>query len=106
VIKPGSRDVKLHIRIADAELDELQRFTWMMVEAFGLDRRIERYQGKRPIGLYCWDVECLLDVMHSALADPEMYPSADDPGYQALQLLRTRLQQAYDETYPEFTGKV
>ena len=25
-----------------------------MVEAFGLDRRIEKYQGKRPIGYYSW----------------------------------------------------
>jgi hypothetical protein len=101
MIKPGSRDVKLHILIAGAELDELQRFTWMMVEAFGLDRRIDRYRGKRPIGLWRWDVECLLEVMHSALADPREYRSQEEPGYLVLKGLRDRLQQAYDGAYSE-----
>ena len=61
MIKPGSRDRKASILITGMELDELQRFDWMMAEAFGLDRRIANYQGVRPIGLYCWDIECLVD---------------------------------------------
>jgi hypothetical protein len=32
----------------------LQRFTIDMAEAFGLDRRIEAYFGKRRIGCYRW----------------------------------------------------
>jgi len=102
MIKPGSRDYKLAILIAGAELDELQRHTWMMAESFGLDRRIEYYRGKRPIGLYRWDVECLLDVIDIALADPREYPSEEDPRCLVLKGLRDRLQQAYDEMYPEF----
>jgi hypothetical protein len=41
----------------------------MMDEAFGLDARIRKYQGSRPIGFYRWDLECLIDVIDSALAD-------------------------------------
>jgi len=49
-MKPGSRDIKVNILITGEELEELQKHTWSMVEAFGLDRRIEQYKGKRPIG--------------------------------------------------------
>ncbi len=42
-----------------------------MAEAFGLDRRIEAYSGKRPIGLYRWDLNCLLAVMALALSERE-----------------------------------
>ncbi|WP_289022482.1 hypothetical protein [Desulfobacter postgatei] len=56
-MKPGSKDKKIKISISGKELSELQRHTWLMVEAFGLDRRIENYQGKRPIGLYRWDLD-------------------------------------------------
>ncbi len=52
MIKPGSRDIKVNILITGEELDELQKHTWSMVEAFGLDRRIEQYKGKKPIGFY------------------------------------------------------
>jgi hypothetical protein len=45
-----------------------------MAEAFGLDRRIEAYSGKRPIGLYRWDLDCLLAVMDLALKDLRAYP--------------------------------
>ena len=56
MIKPGSADRKASILITSLELDELQRFVWMMAESFGLDRRIANYQGVRPIGLYRWDI--------------------------------------------------
>ena len=101
MIKPGPRDRKLEILITGAELDELQRFIWMMAESFGLDGRIDRYKGRRPLGLYRWDVECLLDVMDNALADPREYRSRDEPGYLVLKGLRDRLQQAYDGAYTE-----
>ncbi len=56
-MKPVSRDIKLEILISGNELSELMRHSWQMVEAFGLDKRIEKYQGKRPIGLYSWDFD-------------------------------------------------
>jgi hypothetical protein len=91
MVKPGRNDKKLEILIAGEELDELQRFTYQMSEAFGLDRRIGNYVGKRPIGLYAWDVECLLAVIDSALEDPSEYPDPSSPGHQALARLHERL---------------
>ena len=91
MIKPGSKDRKAYIVITGLELDELQRFVWMMVESFGLARRIANYQGVRPIGLWRWDLECLVDVIDSVLDDPEYYSSRDTPEYLAIKALRDRL---------------
>ena len=30
-----------------------------MAESFGLDRRIDNLTGKRKVGFYMWDLECL-----------------------------------------------
>jgi hypothetical protein len=37
MVKPGSKDRKARILITGLELDELQRFVWMMAESFVLD---------------------------------------------------------------------
>ena len=63
------------VLITGRELEELKKHTWQMAEAFGLDRRIEMYQGKRPITLYAWDLDCLVDVMADALAVSTEYPT-------------------------------
>ncbi len=47
--RPGTKDKKLYFLITGEELTELQRQSWKMAEAFGLDKRIENYQGKRPM---------------------------------------------------------
>ena len=94
-MKPGPKDVKLTILITGDELHELKRFTIDMVEAFGLDRRIEAYSGKRPIGFYRWDLDCLLAVMDLALKDQRAYPDKTSPDYAALKRLRDRLQEEY-----------
>lgn len=99
MVKPGSRDKKLKILIAGEELYQLQRHTYMMAESFGLDRRVENYKGVRPIGLYRWDVECLLDVMEAALVDRTEYPERDSEEYQALKGLYERLQAEYKAAY-------
>ena len=100
MIKPGRGDHNASILIAGAELDELQCFDWMMAESFGLDRRIANYQGMRPIGLYRWNIECLVDVINSVLDDPEYYPNHDSTRYLAIKNLRNRLQAAYEEIRP------
>ena len=92
MVKPGSKDHKASILITGMELDELQRFVWMMAESFGLDRRIANYQGVRPMGLYRWDIECLVEVIDSVLNDPEYYPTQDSLEYQVIKNLRDRLQ--------------
>jgi hypothetical protein len=96
MVKPGSKDRKANVLITGMELDELQRFVWMMAESFGLDRRIANYQGVRPIGLWRWDIECLVDVIDSVLNDPEYYPTQDGPQYKAIKTLRDRLQTEND----------
>ena len=104
MVRPGPRDVKLSLLIAGEELAELQQHSWMMAEAFGLDRRVERYQGRRPIGLYRWDADCLLDVMTLALQDRCEYPDTSSAGYVALTGLRDRLRIAYDQTFGDDTA--
>ncbi len=89
--KPGSKDCKAQIVITGLELNELQRFTWMMAECFGLDRRIDNYRGVRPIGLYRWDIECLIEVIDSVLTEPKYYPTQNSPEYHAIKNLRDRL---------------
>lgn len=98
-MKPGKHDIRHRILINGAELKELKRHTARMAESFGLDSRIERYQGNRTLGLYRWDFECLLDVMDTALLDREDYPSQDTPGYLALEALHARLRAVYEEAY-------
>ncbi|MBT9148916.1 MAG: hypothetical protein DDT28_00334 [Dehalococcoidia bacterium] len=98
-MKPGPRDVKINMMIEALELAELKRHTWLMGEAFGLDSRIERYQGKRSIGLYRWDMECLISVVATALDDPREYPSHDSSEYQALKRLYVRMQEEYQRTF-------
>ena len=94
-MKPGSKDIKLNILISGKELSELKRHSWQMVEAFGLDRKIEKYQGKRPIGLYSWDFDCLLAVIENVLNDKSEYPEKRDSGYGALKGLLSRLKVEY-----------
>ena len=94
-MKPGRGDAKLEILIAGDELHELKRFTIDMVEAFGLDRRIEAYSGKRPIGLYRWDVDCLSAVIDNALNDLHEYPDQASAGCAALRRLQSRLSKEY-----------
>jgi hypothetical protein len=98
-MKPGPHDVKLSVVIAGDELHELKRFTIDMAEAFGPDRRIEAYTGKRPIGLYRWDIECLLDVLDNALKDQHAYPEDESSGHVALQRLRGRLTAEYRDVW-------
>jgi hypothetical protein len=70
-----------------------------MAEAYGLDRKIENYKGTRPLTLYRWDLDCLLDVIDVALRDERHYPSRSAPGYLALKRLGERLRREYDAVY-------
>ena len=98
-MKPGSKDKKLQILISGIELSELQRHTSLMAEAYGLDRRIDNYKGKHPIGLYRWDLDCLIDVIDIALDDPIEYPDKSSEGYKALEMLHIRLKDEYQGNF-------
>ena len=69
-MKPGKNDKRYKIRITGLELEVLHRLTYMMCEAYGLDRKIEAYKGTRSITLYSWDLDCLEAVTANALRDP------------------------------------
>src|SRR2546423_11190862 len=96
-MKPLPGDHRL--RISGQELRELQRHTGAMAEAFGLDRKIENYKGTRPITLYRWDLDCLMDVIDLALRDERDYPDRSAPDFLALKRLGERLLQEYDAVY-------
>jgi len=98
-MKPGSQDFKVNILITGKELEELQKHTWSMAEAFGLDWRIEQYKGKKPIGLYRWDMDCLIDVLSIALDDSKEYPDHSSSGYLTLKDLSERLKSEYDRNF-------
>ena len=70
-----------------------------MCEAFGLDRKIEKCQGTRPVTLYRWDLDCLLDVIALALQDRREYPDRSSAGYHALKALGERLRAEYEAVY-------
>ena len=87
--------MKLTILITGDELHELKRFTSDMSEAFALDRRIEAYSGKRPIGLYRWDLDCLSAVIDNALKDERAYPDKASSAFATLKRLQDRLENEY-----------
>lgn len=95
-MRPGRHDRKLEFLIQGAELRELKELD--LPESFGLDRRIERYQGKRPLGLYRWDLDGLLAALSLELDRPDDYysPRANK---RAIKKLHDRLQAAYDSAY-------
>lgn len=100
-MKPGSKDKKYQILITGQELVELKKFTGDMMEAFGLDQRIENYKGTRSIGFYRWDLDCLVDVTELALEDTDEYPERSGPGYEAMKELHRRVTALWEEAYGE-----
>jgi hypothetical protein len=98
-MKPLPGDYRHKLLISGAELRELKKHTYSMVEAFGLDRKIENYRGARPITLYRWDLECLMSVIDLALKDERGYPDKPTLEYKALQRLGERIHQEYDAVY-------
>ena len=98
-MKPGKNDIPIKVKISGRQLAELQKHTWQMSEAYGLDSKIEKYKGTRPITLYSWDLDCILDVLYMALDDKKEYPNRKDEGYTRLHELYVNLKNAYKETY-------
>ena len=95
-MRPGKYDRKHQVLIKGAGLRELKKLD--LAESFGLDRRIERYQGKRPPGLYRWDLEALLGALSLALDEPDDYYSPR-LNKRAIKKLHDRLQAEYESAY-------
>ena len=100
-MKPGSRDKVYPILITGQELAELKELTYMMAEAFGLDGRVERYQGKRTIGFHRWDLDCLDDVLSIGVDELRDEVGAASPRYLALAGLYERIKALRDQAYRE-----
>ena len=98
-MKPGSRDHRHKLLIQGRELQVLKTYTGEMCEAFGLDRKIEKYKGTRPITLYRWDLDCLIDVIELALNDRRKYADRSGPAYVALKSVGNRLREEYQSVY-------
>ena len=98
-MKPGKGDIPIRRKITGRQLEELQKHTWQMCEAFGLDTKIANYKGTRPITLYQWDLDCILDVLDMTLDNEKEYPNKQDEGFINLHELYVKLKQAYKETY-------
>lgn len=97
-IKPGKRDIKCNVLIQGAELDALHAISYLLSESFGLDTRILNYKGKRPIGLYSWDFECLRGGIEYALTNAKpSYPELTEEDKSALAQLLQRLNGIYQE---------
>ena len=95
-MRPGKYDRKHQLLITGAELRELKELD--LAESFGLDRRIERYEGKRPLGLYRWDLECLVESL-SMVLDGRYYGELPSKRRPTVQRLHDRLRAEYDSAY-------
>ena len=98
-MKPGKNDIPIKVKISGRQLTELQKHTWHMCEAFGLDTKIENYKGIRPISLYSWDLDCLIVVLDLVLHDGKEYPDKKDQGYILLHELYISLKKSDSEVY-------
>jgi hypothetical protein len=98
-MKTGPRDKMVAMLIAGEELNQLKRFTVDMSEAFGLDKKIEKYAGKRSMNFYQWDMDCLLAVIELALKDDSEYPDKSSSTCMALGRLRNRMLDEYGRAY-------
>jgi hypothetical protein len=76
-MKPGKKDIKAEIKFEIDELELLQENTWQMAESFGLDRRIANMTGKRKVGFFSWDLDCLESVVTDLQEAPENKEIAD-----------------------------
>jgi hypothetical protein len=95
-MKPGKYDRKHQLLITGAELRELKELD--LAESFGLDRRIELYEGKRPLGLYRWDLEYLVESL-SMVLDGRYYGELPAKRRPTVQRLHDRVRAEYDSAY-------
>lgn len=105
MVKPGSKDKQHKILITDQELVELKKFTGLMCEAFGLDRKVEKYKGTKPIGFWRWDLDCLESITEYALEDDSEYPNKSSPEYDAMKSLYQRVKELRHRAYNDIGGE-
>jgi hypothetical protein len=94
-MKIPKNEIPAKIKISGLQLEELQKQSFQMTEAFGLDRKIENYKGTRAITLYRWDIECITDILNLTLKDSTEYPDKNDIKYKELEKLNLKLKELY-----------
>ena len=70
-------DKTCRIVIDGAELVELKRHAHQIPECPGLDRRIQRYDGNRPLAISLDELDWLVAVLDAVLHDPKGYPCVE-----------------------------
>ena len=70
MLKPEKNDIKVYVKFETEELELLKDNTWQMAESFGLDSRIDKLTGKRKVGFYSWDLDCLESVVSDLTNTP------------------------------------
>jgi len=93
-MKPEKNDKKVEIKFENDELLLLQENTWQMAESFGLDSRIDNLTGKRKVGFYSWDLDCLECVVSNLQKSPADKDVAD------------RIARKIEEGYMFIKGKI
>ena len=96
-MRPGRNDKRYYTRIDGQELATLKQYTWAMAEAYGLDKKIARYKGTRPIGLWSWDLDCLEAVLDNAVRDCQ---DSNSQQYRNLKQLQTKVQALLEQSRP------
>jgi len=99
LLKSSRNETKASILISGEELAEIQRQSYHFAESYGLDSRIDNYQGKRAISFTGWEFDSLFAVLEVLLEDPAEYPDRSAPEFLALESLSLRLRQAYASTF-------
>lgn len=76
-------DIRYKVKLSGIELEELQKYIYLMAGTFGLGSNIRECKG-RPITFYSWELDCLEAVCQIVLNDPQKYPDKECEGYKAL----------------------
>jgi hypothetical protein len=98
-MKPGKNDIKTNLLIQGDELDAIQNICYAFTESFGLDSRIANYKGKRPLGLYQWDYECLISGLDYMVNNEKGKQGISNNDLELLQKLLERITNIYKNTY-------
>ena len=95
--RPG--DHRHRLLISGGELLELKEHIGWMAETFGLARKIEKYKGTRPITIFRWDLEALIEVIDLVLRKASRYAKPPSRASLALRRLGERLRKEHDRVY-------
>ena len=98
-MKPGKKDIKTNLLIQGDELDAIQDICYVFTECFGLDTRIANYKGKRPLGLYQWDYECLIAGLDYIVNTEKGRDGKSQACLELLEKLLAQINVAYKNAY-------